>query len=175
MIHDFETSALAMRAGELQRITGAAGSTVRIETGTVWVTQDGVRKDLVLGPGEAVRIETEGLVLLQAFAPALVSLGAQAASGGPAEAQGGRRTGNAVQPARVPVRESAIAAISAAAAAAGTAIGAAGTAIGAAGTAIGAAAAGLQPPSWQQARAAQALVAATRRMFASPPDGCAGC
>jgi hypothetical protein len=142
MIHDFDTAVLALRAGEVQRITDAAGSTVRIETGTVWVTQDSVHKDLVLEAGDTAVIESTGLVLLQAFAPTLVRVEAGAVD--PAHLLAG-------------ARESAVAAVAAA------------------GVATAGGLATLQPPAWQQARAAQALIDATRRMFSAPQEKCAGC
>ena len=48
-------------------------------------------------------------------------------------------------------------------------------AVAAAGVATAGGLATLQPPAWQQARAAQALIDATRRMFAAPQEKCAGC
>ena len=156
MIHDFDTAMLALRAGEVQRITDAAGSTVRIETGTVWLTPDNVRKDLVLEAGASAEIETAGLVLLQAFAPALVQVSAQMRSG--ERVRSGQRGRSAEWVADSAEPESAIAAT-----------------VAAAGLATAGALAALQPPAWQQARAAQALVAATRRLFATPHEECPSC
>lgn len=50
----------------------AAGHVLRCISGTLWVTQEGDARDHVLNAGEEFVIETPGVVVVQAFTPALV-------------------------------------------------------------------------------------------------------
>ncbi len=72
----FELSSAALRLGRGQtlKLTDGAGSTICAREGTVWITEENSRKDVVLEPGSCYRIGNPGLTLVQAFADAQVSL-----------------------------------------------------------------------------------------------------
>lgn len=50
------------------------GSTICAREGSVWITEENNRKDVVLEPGYCFRVERPGLTIVQAFADASVSL-----------------------------------------------------------------------------------------------------
>jgi len=52
----------------------AAGVEVECLTGSVWLTMDGDRRDIVLPPGEAHTIERNGLTLVNAIEPSVLHL-----------------------------------------------------------------------------------------------------
>jgi hypothetical protein len=51
------------------------GHAIRCLSGTLWVTQEGDGRDYVLAPGDEFVIESTGVIVVQAFAPALVAYG----------------------------------------------------------------------------------------------------
>ena len=61
-----------LEKGELLRISAEAGSTIRVHSGNVWLTQDD-GKDYVLGPGESV-VASGAQVLINAFHPSMLEL-----------------------------------------------------------------------------------------------------
>jgi hypothetical protein len=52
----------------------AVGSTICAREGTVRITEENSRKDVVLEPGYCFRVNRPGLTIVQAFADASVSL-----------------------------------------------------------------------------------------------------
>ena len=52
-----------------------AGHVIRCLAGTLWVTQEGDSRDHVLAAGEEFVIESTGVIVVQAFTPALVEFG----------------------------------------------------------------------------------------------------
>lgn len=68
------SGALRLARGQTLKLTDGIGSTICAREGTVWITEENSRKDVVLGPGNCFRIDKPGLTLVQAFADAQVSL-----------------------------------------------------------------------------------------------------
>ena len=71
-----------LKNDKLLRIENGRGAVVRVERGTVWLTQGGI-KDVFLKAGESCRIERNGLTLvstLRGACTALVSLESPAAA-----------------------------------------------------------------------------------------------
>ena len=58
--------------GDLLELPDARGTTLRITRGTLWVTQDRDRRDIVLGPGDTWTIERHGLTVAEAQGDAAV-------------------------------------------------------------------------------------------------------
>ena len=71
---ELETGALQLARGQTLRLRDGVGSTICARAGTVWITEENSRKDVVLEPGACFRIGKPGLTLVQAFADASVSL-----------------------------------------------------------------------------------------------------
>ena len=71
---ELASGALRLARGQTLKMLDAVGSTICAGDGTVWITQENSRKDIVLEPGGCFRINQPGITLVQAFADASVSL-----------------------------------------------------------------------------------------------------
>lgn len=71
---EIASGALRLARGQTLKLTDGVGSTICAREGTVWITEENSRKDIVLEPGSCFRIDRPGLTLVQAFADASVSL-----------------------------------------------------------------------------------------------------
>jgi hypothetical protein len=71
---ELAAGALQLRRGQTLKVQDAVGSTICAREGTVWITEENSRKDVVLEPGFCFRIDRPGLTIVQAFADACVSL-----------------------------------------------------------------------------------------------------
>ena len=70
---EIASGALRIGRGQTLKILDAVGSTICAREGTVWITEENSRKDVVLENGACFRIDRPGLTLVQAFADASVS------------------------------------------------------------------------------------------------------
>lgn len=59
--------------GRFLRVMDGAGSTVTAHAGSVWITEQDSRRDVVLRPGQRFRLGRRGLALVEAFSDASVS------------------------------------------------------------------------------------------------------
>jgi Protein of unknown function (DUF2917) len=71
---ELTSGALRIGRGQTLKIRDAVGSTICAREGTVWITEENSRKDVVLSPGACFRVGQPGLTIVQAFADASVSL-----------------------------------------------------------------------------------------------------
>jgi len=71
---EIASGALRLGRGQTVKLQDAVGSIVCAREGTVWITEENSRKDVVLEPGACFRIDRPGLTIVQAFADASVSL-----------------------------------------------------------------------------------------------------
>jgi hypothetical protein len=71
---EIASGALQLARGQTLKIRDAEGSTICAREGTVWITEEDSRKDVVLEPGGCFRLGRPGLTIVQAFADASVSL-----------------------------------------------------------------------------------------------------
>ena len=60
------TKAMDLDRGDLVRLDDARGTTLRVTRGTLWVTQEKERNDVVLNAGEVWAVERDGLTLVEA-------------------------------------------------------------------------------------------------------------
>ena len=67
---DLKLPAITLRHGEAHRIEAGKGLLVQCLTGTLWLTQEGDPRDIVLKPGEEATIERDGLSLVSALSDA---------------------------------------------------------------------------------------------------------
>lgn len=65
---------LALEIGQVVTLDDAAGHRISTRSGTVWVTEEGNRKDFIVGPGEVLVLKSDGRTVLQALQPAWVSI-----------------------------------------------------------------------------------------------------
>ena len=71
---------LGLRPRELLRIRGVAGHALVCHSGSVWLTQHGDGRDILLGAGERFVLDRDGVALLQAFEQSSVGLAPGAAA-----------------------------------------------------------------------------------------------
>lgn len=71
---EIASGALQLGRGQTLKLQDAVGSTICAREGTVWITEENSRKDVVLEPGYCFRVNRPGLTIVQAFADASVSL-----------------------------------------------------------------------------------------------------
>jgi hypothetical protein len=60
------TKVWELAAGELVKLDGARGTTLRVTRGTVWLTLEHDTRDVVLGAGDVFTIDRGGLTLVEA-------------------------------------------------------------------------------------------------------------
>jgi uncharacterized protein YjhX (UPF0386 family) len=71
---EISSGALRLARGQTLKLRDGVGSTICAREGTVWITEEDSRKDIVLENGACYRINRPGLTLVQAFADASLSL-----------------------------------------------------------------------------------------------------
>jgi len=71
---ELASGALRLARGQTLKIQDAVGSTICAREGSVWITEENSRKDVVLEPGYCFRVDRPGLTLVQAFADASIAL-----------------------------------------------------------------------------------------------------
>ncbi len=59
--------ALHLSPNQTLKITDGAGSTVHAVQGSVWITEENDRNDVVLEPGKSYRLRARGLALINAL------------------------------------------------------------------------------------------------------------
>ena len=65
---------LSLEAGQLVTLDDAAGRRITACSGTVWITEEGSRKDFIVGPGEVLVVGRGGRTIVQALQSARVSI-----------------------------------------------------------------------------------------------------
>ena len=55
---------IGLKPGEVLRLRNAAGRHLAVLQGSAWVTQDGDARDIVVGSGESLRFDRDGLALV---------------------------------------------------------------------------------------------------------------
>jgi hypothetical protein len=72
MICSGYTKVWELGSKELVELDGARGTTLRVTRGTLWLTQEGDPRDIVLEAGDAYTIESGGLTIIEAQEAATV-------------------------------------------------------------------------------------------------------
>ena len=70
---EIASGALRLARGQTLKLRDSMGATLCAREGTVWITEENSRKDVVLEPGHCYRLGKPGMTLVQAFADASVS------------------------------------------------------------------------------------------------------
>lgn len=71
---EIASGALRLERGQTLKVRDGAGSTICAREGTLWITEENSRQDVVLEQGHCFRLQKPGVAIVQAFAPASVSL-----------------------------------------------------------------------------------------------------
>ncbi len=67
MTLELQSGALMLTRGQLLKVHGGAGATVRALEGSVWITEEGQSRDIVLGAGGCYRLRESGLAIVHAL------------------------------------------------------------------------------------------------------------
>ena len=67
MNHDLLLASRSLAKGSVRHLPVRMGRSVECLSGSLWITQDGDRRDIVLGPGEAFAFDRRTDALLSAF------------------------------------------------------------------------------------------------------------
>ena len=70
---ELASAALRLARGQTMKVHNGAGSTICAREGTVWLTEENSRSDVLLVPGQCFRLQKSGTAVLQAFDDASVS------------------------------------------------------------------------------------------------------
>jgi hypothetical protein len=62
-----------LQRGKFLRILGGAGSTITAHAGSVWITEEASPRDVVLRPGQTLKLRRPGLALVEALSDAAIS------------------------------------------------------------------------------------------------------
>ena len=65
---------LALEAGEIVALVDAEGTCILPRFGPLWITEENVAEDFVVGPGETFRVTHPGRTLLQAMKATWVTI-----------------------------------------------------------------------------------------------------
>ncbi len=74
MKFDLDQSTIQLTKGNLISLPDAEGSIVAVLWGSVWLTQDGHRRDYELKAGESFTIRGDGLIVISAFESSAVTI-----------------------------------------------------------------------------------------------------
>ena len=66
---------LALEAGQVLSLDDAEGLRIRARTGTLWITQEGSRKDHIVGPGDTLIVAYPGRTVVQALQQSWLTIG----------------------------------------------------------------------------------------------------
>jgi len=74
MLCNSDDKVLDLTHGDLVELANARGTTLRVTKGTLWITQERDRRDIVLAAGDVWTVEQHGLTLVEAQGAATVCL-----------------------------------------------------------------------------------------------------
>ena len=69
-----ETHRFRLARRDAVSLDGADGMELRVHHGCVWLTQDGDTRDIVIGPGQAFRLDRDGRAVIEVLRDAEISL-----------------------------------------------------------------------------------------------------
>jgi hypothetical protein len=74
MYIELNQDGLCLKTKQVVKVRGGRGHSIVCERGTVWVTQYGDPRDVVLRAGESLTLDRRGLALVQAFEPGAIRI-----------------------------------------------------------------------------------------------------
>ena len=66
---------LSLEAGQVLSLDDAEGLRIGARTGTLWITQEGSRKDHIVGPGDTLIVAHPGRTVVQALQQSWLTIG----------------------------------------------------------------------------------------------------
>jgi hypothetical protein len=80
-----ETPYVALDAGQVLTLDDAEGVRILGRIGTVWITEENDLEDHIVGPGDALVIDKPGRTVVQALAPARITIRSIVAANDPTQ------------------------------------------------------------------------------------------
>jgi len=74
MVLMLKAPVLELGRGEAMTLVDAVGTRIAAQSGTLWVTQEGDRKDHILGEGQAIVVARPGRTVVQAMRHSRVAI-----------------------------------------------------------------------------------------------------
>lgn len=71
---ELNQNGLCLKRNQVVKVRGGLGHSIVCDGGSVWVTQEGDPRDVILNAGEAFKLERKGLALVLAFEPGAISI-----------------------------------------------------------------------------------------------------
>jgi hypothetical protein len=71
---NFDVAQIELPRARMLKLFDAQGSEVSCRGGVLWITQDGDRDDVVLGAGQSLRVQRDGLTLIYACKDAALQI-----------------------------------------------------------------------------------------------------
>ena len=71
---ELNQNGICLKPNQVVTVRGGLGRTIVCHSGSVWVTQDGDLRDVILRAGESFTLDRKGPAMLQAFAPGSISI-----------------------------------------------------------------------------------------------------
>jgi hypothetical protein len=65
---------LCLKPKQVVRVRGGLGHSIVCDSGSVWVTQEGDPRDIILSAGDSFTLDREGVALVLAFEPGAISI-----------------------------------------------------------------------------------------------------
>ena len=75
---ELDGNGLCLKKRQLLKVHSGIGHAIVCHSGSVWLTQDGDQRDIVLVAGESFALDRSGLVLVQALEQSAISVAAPA-------------------------------------------------------------------------------------------------
>jgi hypothetical protein len=74
MVLSMKAPVLDLGQGDVVTLVDAEGTRIAARTGRVWITQEGDRRDHIVGPGETLVVARPGRTVVQALQSARIAL-----------------------------------------------------------------------------------------------------
>jgi Protein of unknown function (DUF2917) len=71
---ELNQNGLCLKRKQVVKVRDGRGHAIVCDSGSVWVTQEGDPRDIVLGAGEAFTLDRRGTALVLAFEPGAISI-----------------------------------------------------------------------------------------------------
>ena len=71
---ELNQNGICLKPQQLVKVRGGRGHAIVCHSGSVWVTQDGDPRDIILRAGDAFTLDRDGPALVQAFEPGAISI-----------------------------------------------------------------------------------------------------
>jgi hypothetical protein len=71
---ELNQNALCLKRNQVVTVREGIGHSIVCDSGTVWVTQDGDPRDIILHTGDSFTLDRKGAALVQAFEPGAISI-----------------------------------------------------------------------------------------------------